>query len=185
MLRSMQQGFTFQNNASSCFFLCDYYYYYYYFWDSFAACFSVYQFSFSAAVFSFSFSGRSERDEIPLVCFSFLWAVLDILHGLVGRPFSFFSNFFFSYLYICCFPVLIALMVLSTVLPPYSLMLFSMANWAPQPTVLISRSTHPDFSSFLTLSVLLASGVNCTVKTLQSMCVKMKKIHNFICIFKR
>lgn len=77
---------------------------------------------------------------------------------------SFFSPFFCAIYIFAFFPALIALMVLSTVLPPCSLMLFSMANWAPQSTVFISRSTHPASTSFLSPSVLLASGVNCTVK---------------------
>ncbi len=86
---------------------------------------------------------------------------------------SFFLLLFAIYIF-ASFPALIALMVLSTVLPPCSLMLFSMANWAPQSTVFISRSTHPASTSFLLPSVLLASGVNCTVKTLRSASVKVQ-----------
>jgi len=109
---------------------------------SFFHCF--YQFNFSSTVFFFFllFSEIQLWWDFFCLFFLLLWAVADILHGLVW------DYVFFCYLYICLFPVLIALMVLSTVLPPYSLMLFSMANWAPQPTVLISPSTHPASSSF-------------------------------------
>lgn len=91
---------------------------------------------------------------------------------------SFFFFFFFAIYIFAFFPALIALMVLSTVLPPCSLMLFSMANWAPQSTVFISRSTHPASSSFLSPSVLLASGVNCTVKTLAKRVCESKNVIN-------
>lgn len=143
------------------FFLYDHYCYYYHFYKTPLRLVSVFISSISiSAQQSFLFPFLRESALMRFVWFScvgFLWAVLDILHGLVF--------FFLCYLYICLFPALIiALMVLSTVLPPYSLMLFSMANWAPQSTVFISRSTHPASSSFLSPSVLLASGVNCTVK---------------------
>lgn len=148
------------------FFLYDHYCYYYYFYKTPLRLVSVFISSISIPAqqsFLFSVSIRALMRFVWFPCVGFLWAVLDILHGLVWDCVFFFCCC--CYLYICLFPALIALMVLSTVLPPCSLMFFSMANWALQSTVFISRSTHPASSSFLSPSVLLASGVNCTVKT--------------------
>lgn len=70
-------------------------------------------------LFFFSFSLKVSFDEICLL-FSLCEQFLMFLHGLV------FKLPLFCYLYIFAFffSVLIALMVLSTVLPPYSLTLF-------------------------------------------------------------
>lgn len=145
------------------FFLYDHYCYYYHFIRHLRSLFQLYQFYFSSTVFSFSFSIRVSSDEI---CLIFLVLVSCEQFLIFCMAWSSFLSFFFCYLYICLFPALIALMVLSTVLPPCSLMLFSMANWAPQSIAFISRSTHPASSSFLSPSALLASGVNCTVRTI-------------------
>lgn len=133
--------------------------YYNFLFDTFAA-FLFYLFIFLQSISSisalkyFSFSLNVSSDETVFLFFSvfLIWfcvrsswyfAWLNFRLCLISF-FLCFAVYIFAF-----FPVLIALMVLSTDLPPYSLMLFSMANWAPQPTVLISRSTHPASSSFL------------------------------------
>lgn len=133
-------------------------------------CFMSFVFNFSSTIFFFSFCWKSAL----MIFFVVLCEQFLIFCMAVSLLFIY---LFFCYLYICLSPMFFALMVLSTVLPPYSLMLFSMANWAPQPTVLFPTPPHPASSSFLLPLVSLASGVNCTVKTYQTGCLshKMRK----------
>lgn len=68
--------------------------------------------------------------------------------------FAWLGLFFLCYFYICLFPVLIALMVLSTVLPPCSLMLFQHGNYSTTVNS-IHFPLHPSCLLFLpvTLSI--------------------------------
>lgn len=90
-------------------------------WDTFAACVTIYLCNFSSTVFSFPFVMKVSSDDIFFLillicvvsCEQFLIFCMAWSHTT-----SFFAIYIFAFL-----PVLIALMVLSTVLPPYSLML--------------------------------------------------------------
>lgn len=91
----------------------------YYLWDTFTACFTVYWFNFSSADISFSLFSKSQ-----------LWLDLPFIFLYASSSWCFVAWLgwrlpLFCYLYIRLFFFeLIALMGLSTVLPPYSLTLF-------------------------------------------------------------
>lgn len=140
-----------------------YYSYYYHFMRHF--CSLCHYLSVQFQLYSLFFSLRYES-RLWWYFFSyftdlrgFLWAVLDILHGLISH------YVFFCYLYICLSSCVDCFDGIKHSFASIQLNAFSMANWAPQSRVLISRSTHPSSCSFLSPSVWLASGVNCTVKT--------------------
>lgn len=130
----------------------------------------MYLFDFSSAVFSFAFVMKASSDEIffnfiLLICvvsceqfliFCMAWS--DAMSSFFPPPIYIFA--FFSC--VDCFDGI------KHSFASIQLNAFSMANWAPQSRVLISRTTHPSFCSFLSPSALKASGVNCTVKTLQT-----------------
>lgn len=90
-------------------------------WDTFAACVTIYLFNFSSTVFSFSFVMKVGSDDIFFLFYWFAWFLVSSSWYFAWLDLTlrlFFAIYIFAFL-----PVLIALMVLSTVLPPYSLML--------------------------------------------------------------
>lgn len=112
----------------------------------FCSLFQLYEFYFSSTVFHFSsdddlFDFLVLVSREPFLTFCMAWSLiyLFICFSLI--------------ICICCFfPASIALMVLSSFLPPCSLMRSST-------TVFLCHSTHPVCASFLSFSVFLASGV--------------------------
>lgn len=119
--------------------------------------------------FYFSFSLNVSSDESSLIFFG--WFLVNscwyFLHGLVGDYVPFLL-LFLLYIYICLFlPWL-----LWCFCAPFCLRAafqHGKLSTTSRTTVFISCSTRP---SFLPPTVILASGVNCTVKTLQTAYVK-------------